>query len=165
VLAPGFKPFATTILVAEGAVTRVELPLLAPDAQPLSLSTERADVAAADASWTPMHTTAVVVGSVGVIGLAVGTGFGVAAASQWSEANDHCRRDTTPWRCDDRGLDAADATDTSAAISTTAFAVGGAAVVAGIVLWLAAPDQDDPSPRMGLAAGPGDAGIAVARAF
>lgn len=169
VLAPGFRPFATTVLVPEGAVTRVELPTLVPDTQPIFLpaaTTDQPSAGPEDAGgWTPLHTSAVVAGGLGVVGLAVGTGFGVAAASQWSDANDHCRRDTTPWRCDERGLEAKDATDTSATVSTAAFAIGGAALATGVVLWLVSPDLDEPTPRMGLAGGPGDAGLSLTRAF
>lgn len=166
VLAPGFKPFATTVLIPEGAVTRVELPRLVPDTEPyLVSSTAARNADEGDGGWKPIHTTAVALGGVGVVGLALGTGFGIAAASQWSEADDHCRSDTTPWRCDSQGLDAADATDTSAAISTTAFVIGGSALATGLVLWLVSPELAEQTARVGVAGGPGDAGISLTRAF
>lgn len=166
VLAPGFKPFATTVLVPEGAVTRVELPRLVPDTEPILMKADAPRTADGDdGAWKPVHTTAVALGGVGVVGLAVGTGFGIAAASQWSEADEHCSDDTTPWRCDRQGLEAAEATDTSAAIATTAFVVGGSALATGLVLWLVSPDLEDRAPKVGVAGGPGDVGISLRRAF
>lgn len=166
VLAPGFKPYAATVQAREGVVTRVELPGLTPDVAPIVLApASRAEPAAEETTWRPIHTTAVALGGAGVLGMVVGTGFGVAAASEWDTANEHCSRNTTPWRCDAIGVEAAEDTSSHAAISTTAFALGGAALATGAVLWLVSPELQDRGSDTAIQDGPGDLGLSVARRF
>jgi hypothetical protein len=169
VLAPGFKPYAATVQAREGVVTRVELPPLTPDTAPIVLApAPRAAEATSeevDTRWRPIHTTAVVLGGAGVVGLALGTGFGVAAASEWDTANAHCRRNTTPWRCDAIGVEAADDTGSHAAVSTTAFVLGGAALATGAVLWLVSPELQGDGTDTAIQDGPGDVGLSLAKRF
>lgn len=169
VLAPGFKPYAAMVQAREGVVTRVELPPLTPDVAPIVLAPAPRPAAPAaeveDTSWRPIHTTAVALGGAGLLGLALGTGFGVSAASEWDTANAHCRRDTTPWRCDAIGVEAADDTGSHAAISTTAFVLGGAALATGAVLWLVSPELQGDGTDAAIQDGPGDVGLSVAKRF
>jgi len=89
-------------------------------------------------SWNGQKTAAVVVGGVGIVGIAVGAVFGAQAFSKWSTAKNDC---TTQGFCGSgTPADSAKSSAQSAAtLSTVAFAVGGAAVVGGAILWFTAP--------------------------
>ncbi len=186
VLAPNHRPYATTALLLEGATVKVEIAALEPDAIQLRGIPVASDSGASasaqpvepdrDGAWKPMHTAAVAVGGVGLIGLAIGTGFGVAASSDWDDANIHCDKTRTPWGCDRVGVDAHDSASSKASVSTAAFMLGGAAVATGAVLWILAPRLDrqprsdqgrpePPRPEVALAEGPGDVGLGLRRSF
>jgi hypothetical protein len=83
-------------------------------------------------------TVGIVIGGVGVAGLAIGTVFGLQAKSKNDEAlqSQNCR---TSKLCSPTGLSLTDDAKGTATASTIAFAVGGVAVAAGAVLWLTAP--------------------------
>jgi hypothetical protein len=175
VLAPGHRPYATTALLLEGATTKVEIPALEPDVIPLRgiPVSERSRPPSPPppeeldrGSWTSMHTAALAVGGVGVVGVAIGTAFGVAAASDWSDADERCATSGSPRRCDAAGIAAHEDATSKATVSTTAFVLGGAAVATGVVLWLVAPPLDrQPSSDLALADGPGDLGLGLRRSF
>jgi hypothetical protein len=77
-----------------------------------------------------------VVGGIGLVGIVVGSVFGLSARSQWNEAVDLCK--TNPCTNKDgieKGKDAGGAADAS----TVFFVVGGVALAAGAVLWFTAP--------------------------
>ena len=82
-----------------------------------------------------------VVGGVGLAGVAVGTVFGLQASSKNDDASTHCRGNL----CDAEGirLDAQGRDD--ATISTIAFIAGGALAVGGVVLFLTAPSGSEKS--------------------
>jgi hypothetical protein len=79
----------------------------------------------------------VVIGA-GVVGLGVGSAFGLVAMSKNNEAlkPENCR---TSKDCTQMGLALTKDAKDAATVSTVAFAVGGAAVAAGVVLWLTSP--------------------------
>ncbi len=92
----------------------------------------------AASSRSSRKTLAYAVGGVGVVGLGVGTVFGLMASSKKSESNDmgHCDANSV---CDPIGKTARNAALTDASVSTVAFIVGGLAVAAGVVLYVTAP--------------------------
>ncbi len=136
--APGKLPYRKRVEVAASASVSVEIPKLA-DA-PI------APAPVADTS-SSRRTVAILVGSAGVVGLGFGAAFGLGAASQWSDAKKSCEGTV----CDRAGFDAANAAQTSAVRSNIAFALGGVALAAGVVLWITAPS----APRVGVAPGVG----------
>lgn len=71
-------------------------------------------------------------GGVGVIGVGIGSYFGLRAFSQWSDSSDACPNG----RCTADGAEAAKDARTSADISTVGFAIGGVALAAGTWLFL-----------------------------
>jgi serine/threonine-protein kinase len=78
------------------------------------------------------------VGAAGLIGIGIGTVYGLQAANQWSQAKPYCNGgacSTNPafasWQ-DSRS---------SASTATVAFVVGGVAVAGGLALWLTAPSS------------------------
>jgi len=79
------------------------------------------------------------VGAVGLAGIGVGSVFGLLAASQSSDADEHCEGQY----CTVTGLAAHDDAETSALVSTIAFGVGAAALAAGLVVVLSAPSAPD----------------------
>jgi len=176
VLAPNHRPYVTTALLLEGATTKVAIPSLEPDAIQLrgipvseGASTPPVDDGpVAPSAWTTMHTGAAAAGAIGVVGLAIGAGFGVAASSDWSDAEMHCDQARTPWSCDSVGVAAHDDASSKATVSTTAFVLGGAAVATGAVLWFLAPRHKEApsgSSSLALAGGPGDVGLGLRRSF
>ena len=79
-----------------------------------------------------------VVGGVGIIGLGLGTYFGLAAASNWSSSQSECKSSAS---CPDRASAVSDHDSASqnGLASTIAFAAGGAAVTTGILLIVLSP--------------------------
>ena len=77
-----------------------------------------------------------IVGGVGVVGVIVGSAFGLSARGQWNDAVDLCK--TNP--CSNAaGIKAGKDAGSAADVSTVFFIVGGVALAAGVVLWITAP--------------------------
>ena len=88
-------------------------------------------------------TWAVVVGAAGLVGIGVGTYFGVSALTKWSDAETACPSKKCPTPdANDKGTTAAGSAGTAADLSTVLVAVGAGALVAGVVLWITAPRSD-----------------------
>jgi hypothetical protein len=86
------------------------------------------------------RTVGLVVGGVGVLGVAAGSVLGLMAISEWSSSQADCR--TTPTCSASARPQAVREHDTAASEgtgSTIAFAVGGAALAAGAYLFFTAP--------------------------
>jgi hypothetical protein len=96
-----------------------------------------------------------VVGGVGVAGLAAGAIAGVAASSTWNTAKGECPSHA---QCTPQAVRDQSSASTLATTSTIAFVAGGALVVVGVTLFLTAPR--DTAPAVGLVVGPGSAGLA-----
>jgi hypothetical protein len=81
-----------------------------------------------------------VIGGVGIAGIAVGTVFGLKAKSGNDEAlkPENCR---TSLLCTQHGLDLTDSARSAALGSSIAFVAGGAALVGGIVLFITAAKE------------------------
>jgi serine/threonine-protein kinase len=77
----------------------------------------------------------VTLGGVGIVGLGLGTFFGLRASSTWGESQRTC----VDLTCDPAGHRLAEDASSQATISTVAFAAGAALLVGGILLWLTAP--------------------------
>jgi hypothetical protein len=76
------------------------------------------------------------VAALGVVGIAVGSVFGLEAIARKSESNDHCHDGN---HCDQTGVDSRSAASTDATISTVTFGLGIAALAGGAVLYFTAP--------------------------
>jgi hypothetical protein len=97
----------------------------------------------------------VVVGGIGVAGVVFGAFAGLHASSKYSDAKQDCGNSTScSGPTGDAGLALRDSASSWAAVSTVAFAVGGAAIAAGAVIFFTAPHE-----RVG-----GVTGLAVAPA-
>jgi len=124
--APGRQTFKKTIsLVGDGKRETIKIPVLE------AASSEPAPVV--DESSGTRRTIGLVVGAVGVVGVAVGSIYGLKAMSRNDESSSHCR---TSNLCDADGLSLRDDAKKFATISTVFFIVGGVALATGAVLVL-----------------------------
>ncbi|WP_394825110.1 hypothetical protein [Pendulispora albinea] len=145
----GKSAWSTRVHVATGAAMHVNVP---PAAALGSAATgvgaaetgERGAAGAADGdagdahrrgSWSGQKTLAVVALGVGVVGLGVGTYFGLSAKSKWDDAREQC----LPQGCRSASIDMGHDAKTNATIATVGFVAAGAALVGAAALWFTAP--------------------------
>jgi hypothetical protein len=139
--AKGKRPFTTTIDVSDRVRTpSVEIPALDvdPDAAKASASAANADKTAPEAkggSTSGQRIASYVLMGVGVVGVGVGTVFGLKTSSTWSDAKAHC----TGLECDRTGVQLATDAKNAGTVSTIAFVAGGALLAGGAVLFFTAP--------------------------
>lgn len=160
--APGKRPWKETIVVpAEKVEVEVDIPRLADlpeEAEtatsapapapppPLEPTTQPAvleqDTGTTSRPGKGQRTAGIVVGATGLAGIVAGSVLGVVARDRNDESKDFCRRDDQAL-CTQHGVNLRNDAKTAATISTIGFAVGGAALAAGIVLYLTAPKNDE----------------------
>jgi hypothetical protein len=143
--APGRTPWSTRIAVSrEGEITAVEIPELermsAPPAAPLvtpaGATVARPSIGAASAvdpggrRTTPVMWIAL---GVSATGIGAGTAFGFAARSLWQQARPDCDAFN---HCSDAASALIARSHRDGDLSTAAFAVAGAALITGAVLYL-----------------------------
>ena len=157
--APGKKKWTSTFQVADASKLAVDVPALASEAAAqkapngAAAPDANAPPAASAQAGSTQRTAAIVVGAVGVVGLGLGSVFGLQAKSTWADAKAHCP--SYPYGCDAQGLDLHSSASSKAAVSTIAFVAGGAALAVGAVLWFTAGDGKKESVAVGF--GPGAA--------
>jgi hypothetical protein len=166
-----------TYVVLEGQKAQrvgVTMAAAAPStAAPSSASAEQVSTVPAPVStsgWNGRKTLAVVVGGVGLAGVAVGSVFGLNAFSSYSSQQSDCR---SPGNCSRAQAQTDhDNAVTASTISTISFAAGGALVVTGAVLFFTAPrgnERVEGSASAGWqvapTAGPGAAGLLLRGRF
>ena len=162
--APGKKPWSTTVHVgADAARVVMDVPTLDDDpnakanasaATPGAPPPPKPDEPAAKGGQSTQRTVAVVVGSVGVVGLGLGTAFGLMAKSSLADAKDLCSSYPV-CTASDGAADKNSTANTQATVSTVAFIAGGAALATGAILWFTAGSKDNHGVALGF--GPGAA--------
>jgi hypothetical protein len=174
---PGQAPVEKSFVLAEKQKDRREVvtigaaPLPAPVSVPASTAPTPMPAAPppedTGSSWSTQKTLAIVAGGVGVVGLGLGTVFGLMASSKWSSAQSDCGSGcgaSAPAQGEK-----SDAT-TDATVSTVGFVVGGAGMVGAAVLWFTAPSGRG-APATGTrvkvipTVGAGNGGVLVSGAF
>lgn len=145
VSAPGYETWSTPIKVeAGGASASVRVPQLlkskdAPStakpavdsAKPLP---EQAPTSSSSGSGSTQRTVGLVVAGIGVVGLGVGSFFGVRAISRNSDAETHCKNGNL---CEDQaGIDLTNRALKDARTSNIFFVAGGVLAATGVVLFL-----------------------------
>ena len=150
--APQKKPFSTKVTVSgERGEVEVTIPALAAAPDEASSTSpapsEMPETPMQDAPPEPSNgsgqrTAGLIVGGIGVVGLVVGGIFGLQAKSKNDDSLDECRTDDASL-CSAEGVALRDDARTAATVSTVAMAVGGAALVGGIVLYLTAPSDTE----------------------
>ena len=140
--AKGKKPFTTTIDVSDRVRTpSVEIPALDVDPEAAKASAAAANRRHATRPRRRARTAraqriaSYVLMGVGVVGLGVGTVFGLKTSSTWSDAKTHC----TGLECDRTGVQLATDAKNAGTISTIAFIAGGALLAGGAILFFTAP--------------------------
>ena len=142
----GQPPITRQLVIREGQKDRREvLQFGAPAATPATTATPAAKGPAtssiessvdqvSSSSGGSQKTFALVAAGVGVVGIGVGTIFGLSAMSKQDEANAKC-----PGACSDQaGVDLWNDARTAGNISTVGFIVGGVGLATGAILWLTA---------------------------
>ncbi len=177
-MAPGRKLWSTQIVVAgEGANVPVEIPVLevVPAAAPPPAP--RAPTPApgpspkdhAPGGSDGLKPVALVLGGVGVAGLALGSYFGLRAKAKNTDSLSDCEKGNTNL-CTQAGVDLRNEALSSARTST-AFLIGGGALLAGgVVLYLIAPSSKSSTGsrdgiRIAASGAPGGGNISVLGAF
>ncbi len=145
--APGRTTWTTTVHIeSKPGETRVNVPLLAPAlataAPPIAPTLDTVGPPSKESAWSGQKTAAVAVGGAGLIGVVLGSVFGVQAISRNNSSKDHCLPDA-PNLCDATGVDLRQQTKTAMTVSTVAFAVGATALAGGVVLFLTAPSKGE----------------------
>ncbi len=173
--APGYTSLSRTVTVPAAGKLTVSIPGLARqagsaptprDAPPSpSVATEALTSPpspprpVAQQPSSPSLLWPVTLGAVGVVGLGVGTVFGVKAMSKASDASEICPQG----QCrEERGTSLMDSARTSANVSNVAFAVGALALVGGVVVYLVdKPKRADEGVAIATWLGPGQAGLVL----
>jgi hypothetical protein len=151
--APGKKAWSATQDVQGAGTTATvhvealaDAPVEAPPATAATVpATSLPSTPPADATSgsSPLRTVGLVVGGVGVAGLAVGTVFGVIALSKNSAANSgNCGGSLGgPNDCNPTGVDDRKSAVSAGNVSTVAFIAGGVLAAGGATLFLVAPSS------------------------
>jgi len=159
VSAPGKKTWSTTLDIADEAkTTPVAVPELEAEAVAEPETTEptpepKQEPKPAAKKESGSSTLGWVALGVGVVGVGVGSYFGLTTFSKKKEADDHCgdaigQSDAN--RCDQQGLDLRDEAKSAATLSTIGFAVGAIGVGAGIYFLATSGSGKEKSARSGL---------------
>lgn len=147
---PGRRAFAKSFVVADGdppATIAIDLgaaPSVAPSpSRQVGPDTgdERAD---GGRPGQRQRAYALVVGGVGLAGIAVGTIFGLSAMSNWNRALSECTSGTSG--CNSDALNRQSTVNGEALWSTVGFTVGAMGIVGAALLWWTAPTSS-PSDR------------------
>ena len=88
-------------------------------------------------------TLGLVVGGAGVVGVAVGSVFGLLASSSWSSAKNACSAGNCPGATRGQAQTDHDTAVADGTVSTIAFIAGAALVTGGVVLFATAPSGGD----------------------
>jgi serine/threonine-protein kinase len=177
VSAPGYEPWSTSIKVeAGGASASVRVPALVkgPEA-PVTPTLAAQPPAGADTRPPPPpvlppakhgltagQTLGLVVGGVGVIGLGLGTYFGVRAIGKNSDAEAFCSGDN---RCTQSGMDLTDKAKRDASAANIAFAAGGALIAVGGIVFLSTGRSDSDRVALVPLLGPSTAAASISGSF
>lgn len=110
-----------------------------------------APVDASSSSGSGQRTAAIVAGAVGVVGVAVGTVYGLQASSKWDDAKGGCTH--YPYNCSEAAFDSRDKAKSFATLSTVGFAVGVVGIATGAVLWFTAGRSSEKQASVGVGLG------------
>ncbi|MGC4094032.1 MAG: hypothetical protein QM756_40210 [Polyangiaceae bacterium] len=139
--APGRKKwFKTVELAADASQVDVLVPALASVQDSGGSVGGSTTTDSAPASGSGQRTVALVAGGIGVVGVVVGSVYGLQASSKWKDAKAGCT--SYPYGCSPDALKGADDARGFATLSTVGFIVGGVGLAAGAVLWFTAGSSD-----------------------
>lgn len=154
--APGYQSWTGRITIApDGDAQTLTVPRLEPaepgaagpvgdgepDGRPEVGGPDDTTAEPKDEGTDPLWTAGLVVGGIGIVGVGVGAAFGVMTFTD-ADAAENDESLCPKMQCTEEGLQAVDDAKTKALVSNIALGVGGAAVVAGIVLVLLSGGSD-----------------------
>jgi hypothetical protein len=113
-------------------------------------------------AMSSQRTWAYVAGGIGVVGVGVGTYFGLRTLSLKNERDEECPETECT---SERGVDLDESARSAALVSTIGFGVGVAALGTGLVLWLTEPDRDAETAGVSAAIGPSSASASLRLSF
>ena len=157
--APGRKQWQTDVeLKGAGASIEVSVPDLSVEPVAAAPAAAAPPVAPTPSSPAPAHsaggtqrTLAIGAGAVGVVGVVLGTVFGLKSKSKHDAAASHCNGSTC---FDPEGVTLRSDAVSAGNVSTVSFVVGAAGLVGGTLLWFtASPAKQEPTARLGLGFG------------
>jgi len=159
--APGKTRWSTKVTLKPGAApVDVQIPVLETD--PLQAAADaKAKRAAAVVKggrpasfWSVQRTIGVALGGAGLVGVGLGTYFGLKAGTLNKDANAACRPED-PTKCMALGVSLGADAKQAALGSTLSLAIGGAAVAGGVIVFLTAPSPRSATTALRVHAAPG----------
>jgi hypothetical protein len=137
----GKKPWSTAVVVGNAATTAVLVPVLetAPAraaAEAAKPATSAPPAVAEPRQGKSQRTVALIVGGVGLVGVGVGSAFGLMAKASDDKADRFC---SSSDHCTDEGKSYINSAHSKATVATVAFSIGGAGLLGSAILWLTAP--------------------------
>ncbi len=157
--APGRTAFQQSVTVGgAGASVSVSVPELA-----VAAAGSDGGTPTSSSDGSTQRTVGLVVGGLGIVGLGIGTVFGIVAMSK---ENDALHNDCTGSYCNQAGLQLGQDAHSAATASTVSFAIGAAALAGGALLYFLAP-KNPSAPTVGVRASalPGGAAFGVVGAW
>ena len=165
--APGKAPWRGTEDVrGEGTLVTVRVPVLsnAPNTAAMArsaplLPVRTRPIESPDGPRPWQRPLGLIVAGVGVVGLGLGTAFGLIASARQDDSLEFCRENDKNL-CSSAGVDLRDEALAAAGVSTAAFILGGAALVGGGILFFTAPSTPaSGQAALRLTAGPSGAAV------
>ena len=154
------EPFRATSTLAERAVRRIVVPPFT--ARPAAVAEQHPTPAPSDGPAITPRTLGKVLMGAGLVGVGVGAVFGVQAIQKSSDAKSLC----DPAACTDpRALSVNDDAKSAATLPTIAFALGGAALIGGGIVWLTAKPAKPAPVTAAPVLAPGQVGFAARASF
>ncbi|MBW2523547.1 MAG: hypothetical protein JRI23_05205 [Deltaproteobacteria bacterium] len=130
-IVPGHQASRERVELAEAELRQLALPLGAPDPVPSAASAP--PVALPPTGLSGVQIGGIVLGAVGLAGIVTGGVTGGLVLDRKNTVETHCAEDVCT---DPAGVDAADSGRILAAVSTAAFVGGGAALTAGVLMFV-----------------------------
>ena len=170
VSAPGKREFTGSVSLRESTPATFNVPLLEDAPSSASPAVAAAAVAApAPQAATPPPAPAappppekdtpppssgssgpgvavITIGAVGIVGLAVGTTFGLMASSKYDESKNHCSTNDENL-CSQEGVDLRDKAFAFGNVATVSFIVGGVALASAATLWIVNSSSGESPPH------------------
>jgi hypothetical protein len=149
VKAPGYEPYETSVTVVDAQAAETTIPALVklPEPPPAAAEPAPAAVPADQGGRKSTKTLGYVLGGVGVVGLGVGTVFGILAIS----TNDQSKGECLPpayTACSSAGVDLRNQALTYGNVSTVAIIAGAALTATGVVLVVTSPKKTATAARL-----------------
>lgn len=140
--APGFAPLDEKLTIADGENRNFELALSKPGEAPPAPPPPASEPPREEGGgMSPLRVTGLVLGGVGVAGLAVGAVTGILALGKKSDGDEGCSKND-PNLCPADAVSAREDGFTFATVSTIGFIAGGALAAGGVVLFVVGGEDE-----------------------